>query len=166
MKQLITKASLVFLLTGSLLLTACSQNFATSLRLVVAAGAPVLNILVQQGKISPALKDGLIADLTQEGFRVGDMAKCFNAIPSGDAQSKLKHLQCVQTLEQAPETRKLLKDFGANPAVQNIADDVDAILQAALIFYGGPPTATTRVSGRTAAGIGVAQPVTEKELNQ
>jgi hypothetical protein len=155
MKKSISALSLV------IILVACgAANFATSFRIVVAAGAPILSILEQQGKISPELRAGLITDLTNEGYRVGDMATCFSAIPVGDAQSKVKHLQCVQSLEQAPETRKLLTDFGSNSTVQNIADDFDAVLQAALIFYGG----TTRAPGAMTTSRSADVPITEAEI--
>lgn len=153
-----TKILLAFTLTFAMLFGMCSAaNFATELRVVVAAGAPVLNIFVQQGKITPALRDGLILDLTNEAYRIGDMATCFSAIPNGDAQSKLKHLQCVQTLDSAPETKKLLSDFGANTTVANIAADVEAIIQGAIIFYGGQARASARRGG-------APLPTTEAEL--
>lgn len=152
MKRIIIATALAVVLIAQ---TACGENFSTSLRLVVAAGAPVLSLLVQQGKLSQATKEGLVADLTNEGFKVGDMTTCFSGIAANDPQSKLKHLQCVQTLEQSAATKKLLKDFSAVPAVQNIADDFDAILQAALIFYGGSP--------KPGARRGITPPTVTKE---
>lgn len=160
-RSIARRIALSFALVAVLLIQLACQSFATTLRVVVAAGAPILNILVQQGKISPTLKDGLILDLTNEGYRVGDMATCFNAIPKGDSQSKLKHLQCVQTLDQAPETRKLLADFGASPFVKNIAEDIDAIIQAGIILYGGTPRASMM-----GTGVALPQDVTEKAIKR
>ncbi len=156
LKRIFTSAGILVLVVAQI---ACGPGFATTLRLVVAAGAPILDVLQRQGKITPELRAGLITDLTNEGYRVGDMATCFGDIPKGDPDSKVKHLRCVQTLEQSPDTRKLLSDFGSNPAVQNIADDIDSVLQAALIFYGGSPKPSM-------AGAGVSGPVDEKEIKR
>ena len=156
-KKFLLAPALVLCLTASICTGAAS--FAVTLRVALAAGAPVLDLLERQGKISHETRVGLVADLSNEALRVGDMATCFDAIPKGDAQSKLKHLQCVQTLDQAPETRKLLSDFGANPTVQNIADDIQAVLDAALIFYGAPNKSASIVAG------GQQQAITESEIN-
>lgn len=153
------KTKLLSIALTTILITSCGAgNFATTLRVALAAGAPVLNTLVAQGKISPALRDGLIADLSSEALAVGDMATCFDAIPSGDAQSKLKHLQCVQTLDSSAATKKLIADFSKNPNVQNIADDIESIIEAASIFYG-----SMNKKASVAAG-GKAQTVSEADI--
>lgn len=132
------KAITPFALCAILTLQACgASNFATTLRLVVAAGAPILDMLQRQGKISPELRAGLITDLSNETLPISAMSGCFDGILKDDPQSKVKHLQCVQALERAPETRKLISDFKSNSAVSQIADDFDSVLEAAIIFYGG-----------------------------
>jgi hypothetical protein len=135
--------------------SSCSAgSFATSFRVVVAAGAPVLKVLEQQGKITPALHAMLSTDLSNEATEISRMAGCFDSILKDDPQSKPKHLQCVQTLAGAPATKKLLSDFGANSTVSVIAADFDAIMEAAILFYSS--------SQMTAAG---SQPsVTEAEI--
>lgn len=145
-------------LTLSLVLAGCgASSFATTFRVVIAAGAPILDVLERQGKISHSLRIGLIADLTSEAGDVSTMASCFDTIPQGDAQSKVKHLQCIQTLEQSADTKKLLSDFGSNSAVSQIAADFDSVLQAAIIFYGGGPKSPSLAGGQ-------AQTVTESEI--
>lgn len=148
-------------LTIVLVLSACgASSFATSLRIVVAAGAPILNTLEAQGKISHDLRVGLITDLTNEAGEVSNMATCFDAIPKDDAQSKPKHLQCVQTLASSATTKKLLSDFGSNNTVSMIADDFEAVLEGAIIFYGGVTKNAARAS-RTAT---TAPVVTEADI--
>lgn len=143
-----------------MLLSWCANasSFATNLRIVVAAGAPVLGLLVQQGKISPELKNLLTTDLNTEAGYVSVLGNCFDSIPKGATDSKVRHLRCVQTFES--QTRPLLQShFKVNQTVSFIADDIEAVIQGAIIYYGGLPTG----EGVTA---GALTPVSEKEINR
>lgn len=133
-------------------------NFVTNLRLGIAAGAPVFGLLVQQGKITPELKNLLTTDLNTEAGYVSVLGNCFDAIPKGASDSKVRHLRCVQTFES--QTRPLLQShFKVNQTVSFIADDIEAVIQGAIIYYGGLPTG----EGVTA---GALTPVSEKEINR
>ena len=141
-----------------ILLAACGvQQFATTFRVVVAAGAPILTRLEQQGKITHDLHVILSSDLTAEATQISAMAGCFDGILKDDPQSRPKHLQCVQTLASSPATKKLLSDFGGNGQVSVIADDFDAILQAAILYYGG--------NGQMPSVAGATRPsITEEDV--
>lgn len=136
------------------LVVACGvQQFATTFRVVVAAGAPILTRLEQQGKITHSLHVVLSDDLGNEAAQISVMAGCFDAIAKDDPQARPKHLQCVQTLADSPATKKLLSDFGANGAVSMIADDFSAILSAAIIYYGGAQGMASGQAAMTEADI-------------
>lgn len=113
-------------------------NFATTLRVVIAAGAPILTQFVQQGKISEDFKGRLVTDLNEEATHVTQLGSCFDAVPEDGTKNakKAAKLQCVQTFQQQTRT-VLARNFRLNPTVSNIADDIDAVIQAAIIFYGG-----------------------------
>lgn len=144
----------------AVLMVGCGATaFGTTLRLVLAAGAPALDLLERQGKITSAQRLGLIKDISDEAINVADMVTCFDAIPKGDAQSKLKHLQCVQTLSTASNVIIARGHFSASPEVQMIADDIASIIQGAIIFYGGGTNAP-------ASAGSAPMVVTEKELNE
>jgi hypothetical protein len=137
-------------LVVALTLAACgAQGFARSLRVVLTASAPALTRLVTRGAISESFRLQLVADLNTEAGYVQQMANCFDAAPKGDKAAKL---QCVLTLET--QTRPLLaRNFRTNDKVNMIADDIEAVIQIAIIFYGGG-------SGRAES----AQVVTEDDI--
>jgi hypothetical protein len=128
----------------------CSvANFAVQFRTVVAAGAPILTIFVQQGKITEAFKEKLLVDLNDEAGYIGTLGTCLD-----NAKEKPAKLSCIQTFEAS--TRPVLKrNFETNQTVSFIADDIEAIIQAATIFYGGHPSGVTAES---------AEQITEKEI--
>lgn len=123
-----------------LIATACPKavQFATELRVVLAAGAPVFSVLVQQGKISDSFRLKLVTDLNEEAGNVQQLGTCLDA-----AVAKSDKLQCIQTFEG--QTRPVLeRNFKTNQTVSFIADDVEAVIQAAIIFYGGRPAHAVR----------------------
>lgn len=143
---------LAIVLCIAMFLTACgASSFATQLRVVLAAGAPILTVLVQQGKISESFRLKLVTDLNEEAGYVSILGTCFDS--AGD--SKPEKLKCVQSFEQ--KTRPVLeRNFQTNQTVRFIADDIEAVIQAAIMFYGGTPTGIS-VEASTAD-------VTEKDI--
>lgn len=151
MKGWIKLPALALTLVLSLVLTACgASSFATQLRVVLAAGAPVLTVLSQQGKITESFRLKLVTDLNEEAGYVSILGACFDS--AGD--SKPGKLRCVETFDRS--TRPVLeRNFRTNEKVRFIADDVESIISAALIFYGGTPVGVQ--------GQGV-QNVSEKDI--
>lgn len=139
----------------ALLLTACGAfEFASKFRIIVAAGAPVLTVFVQQGKISETFRLKLVGDLNEEAGNISVLGTCLDG-----ATDKPAKLQCVQSFQRS--TRPVLeRNFKTNQTVRFIADDIDAVIEAAIIYYGG---VSTNSSIRTAS---VKTPVTAETIKQ
>jgi hypothetical protein len=127
-----------------LLLTACSGNFSSKLRLVLLAAPP----LIQSLPLSTDLKSGLITDFTDMGDRTATLGECLNG-----AASKPAKLVCVQTYEPQIETIIARGHFGNanNERLNQILGLIRGIIASARIFYGEPTAAasTTKVTERS-----------------
>lgn len=143
---------LASILALSLFLTACgASSFANQLRVVLSAGAPVLTVLVQQYKITESFRLKLVTDLNEEAEYVSTLGTCLD----GAADSKPAKFKCIQVFEG--QTRPVLeRNFKTNQTVRFIADDIEAVIQAAILFYGGTPSGIQRDA--------TTGDVTEKEI--
>lgn len=150
MKRLSRLSGIVLL---CFMLACGASSFATQFRTILAAGAPVLTILVQQGKITEAFRFKLVTDLDLGASHVGEFGDCLEG-----ATDKVGKLRCTKTLEG--QVRPILeRNFKTNETVRFIADDIEAIIDAAIIFYGGESSRVRR-GGRSTSQA----PPTEKEI--
>lgn len=136
----------IFLL--AVLLTACGgiDKLVTSLRMALVGGAPLVDFLVSQGKISQAKADALKTDF-------GDAITVVSAL--GDdldaaGNDKIKQLAAAQKAEQAWLAIYGRGDFGANPQLFTVATIANGIFSSILTYFGGgPPQLTDKPSENT-----------------
>ncbi len=153
------------IILAAILSQACgAQSFAKSLRIVLAGSAPALSRLVAHGTITESFRLQLVADLNEEAGYVQELANCLDA-----ATDKPAKLVCVQTLET--QTRPVLeRHFRQNDNVSMIADDIEAVIQVAIIFYGGGALRGVKAGGAervvTEADIKARIEILKKDLGQ
>ena len=135
-------------------LLACGVgNFGQQLRLILAAGGP----LVESLPLSTGIKSGLITDFTDMGNGAATLGDCLSS-----ATDKPAKLVCVSTFDMSVETVIARGHFGEanSPKLQRIETLIQGIIASAKIYYGGTP--------KTSADARVAtirtEPVTEASL--
>lgn len=129
---------------------ACGSNFATELRIILAASGP----LIQSLPLPANIKTGLISDFTELGGAGATFADDLKTC----ATSKPCKLNAVSKFELVFERVIARGRFGTSPKLQTIEGIIKGIIASARIFYGG---------GTTVSMDGIPQPpVTEKTMKK
>lgn len=129
-----------------LFVQACGNNFATELRIILAASGP----LIQSLPLPAAVKNGLITDFTD----LASGAATFSDDLRACAASKPCKLGAVEKYEAVFERVIARGRFGTSPKLQTIEGIARGIIASAKIYYGG----------RTASMAGTTQTVTEADM--
>lgn len=117
---------------------ACGANFATELRIILAASGP----LIQSLPLPANIKSGLIVDFTDLASGAATFAEDLKVC----ATAKPCKLGAVEKYEAVFERVIARGRFGASPKLQTIEGIARGIIASAKIYYGGATTiaGTTR----------------------
>lgn len=128
-----------FALTAILVLANCgASDFASQLRLILAASGPLINSLNLGDKKAAVVQD--FTDLGQGAATLADDLKACEA-------SKPCKVEAISRFEQRFVEIEKRGHFNLSPKLQNIEDILSGVIQSAKIYYGSPAPRTSRAAG-------------------
>lgn len=148
-----------------LLFSACGGS--VSLQSVISGAGPLLNFLVNRGNLSQAKADLIKTDLADTGKCADALESELDAIPKEDTEAKTKKLNAWVRASRCWKPIVLRQNFAANERTQRIADLIDRIFAAGVVFYSesGAMRASAE-GGRTAVDDKVLEKDLEKQLKE
>lgn len=125
------------LITILMLANCGASDFASQLRVILAASGPLINSLPLGDKKQAVITD--FADLASGAATLsGDLKSCTD---------KPCKLNAISTFEQRFWDVERRGHFKLSPKLQNIEAILDGIIESAKIYYGAPVKSAARASG-------------------
>lgn len=134
-----------------------------SLQSVISGAGPLLTFLVSKDRLSQAKADLIKTDLADTGKCADALESELNAIPKEDTEAKTKKLNAWVRASRCWKPIVLRQNFGAHERTRKIADLIDGIFAAGVVFYSESGAMRASAEGGKSA---VDDKVLEKDLEK